>query len=420
MTNSSPRTSERPRLQPAPTRQADRLYHHLIEADEINQIRREVRALVDSQLTELAHQIAQSEESSDSFPREAFGILADAKVFGVPFSAEVCGRGLPEPVGCTAAALEEIAYVSNSLAAVVDVHCILAGHALAQGDARVQQRYLTRVVTGEIIGSFATTEPAASSDLSVDALSTTAELSGDEWIINGHKRFISNSPVADFVALLCKTGQQTVMIVVDLPAPGVAIGPPDRKLGNRGQLTADMVFQDVRVPVENTIGSVGDGLRIALQTLTYGRIGIAATGVGMAQASFDYAIEHLSTRHAFGKRLADFQYWQFRMAERATELEAARSLYVKAAHRLDRGVAFPEPEAAMAKAYATRLAVEMASDAIQVFGGYGFLRELGSERQVFRLEEIYRDAKIGEIYEGTNEIQKWIIARSIFGRDISG
>lgn len=240
------------------------------------------------------------------------------------------------------------------------------------------------------------------------------------YVINGRKRFITNAPVADFVVLLCVDDGRMTEIVVDLDTPGVRVGAPDQKMGNHGQLTADITFDNVRVPLENVVGKPGGGLKIALQTLTYGRIGIAASGVGMAQALFDHSTQRLKTRRAFGKTIAQFQHWQFKLAERATEIENARNLYLKAALRMDAGQAFPEPEAAMAKWYATNLAGEFARDGVQIFGGYGFMKELAADRSHYRVEEIYRDCKISEIYEGTNEIQKLVIARAIFGKDITG
>lgn len=166
------------------------------------------------------------------------------------------------------------------------------------------------------------------------------------------------------------------------------------------------------VTVAPTSRLFGDqGLRVALSILTYGRIGIAATGVGMAQAAFDHSVGHLRSREAFGKKLGAFQHWQFRMAERATQFENARNLYIKAALRMDLGVELPEPEAAMAKFYATEAAGDMTRDGVQIFGGYGFLRELSEDGSHYKVEEIYRDNKISEIYEGTNEIQRMVIAR---------
>jgi alkylation response protein AidB-like acyl-CoA dehydrogenase len=200
----------------------------------------------------------------------------------------------------------------------------------------------------------------------------------------------------------------------------VSVGRADRKLGNRGQITADVRFDGVRVPATNMIGERGQGLNLALRVLVYGRIGIGAAGVGMAQRAFDLMVDQLQNRQAFGRSLGAFQHWQFRIADYAADLEAARSLYLKAATRLDAGVAFPEPEAAMAKLRGSSLAVDIARDAVQVLGGYGFTHELGADGRIFKAEEIYRDAKIGEIYEGANEIQKWVIARTALGRTITG
>jgi butyryl-CoA dehydrogenase len=240
------------------------------------------------------------------------------------------------------------------------------------------------------------------------------------WRVTGHKRWISNSPVAAFVVALCREGGRMTELVIDLDSDGVRVGKPDRKIGNHGQLTADVYFDNVFVPESNLLGISGSGLRVALQTLTYGRIGIAAAGVGMAQSLFDHSVERLKHRKAFGKVLAEMQHWQFRMAERATEIENARNLYLKAALRKDAGEAFPEPEAAMAKFYATNLAGDFAREAVQIHGGYGFMKELSHDGSHYHVGEIYRDVKIAEIYEGANEIQKWIVARQIFGKDITG
>jgi len=220
--------------------------------------------------------------------------------------------------------------------------------------------------------------------------------------------------------VLAATDVGLTTFVVPPDTPGVSVGTPDRKLGNRAQITADVVLDGVRLDADAVLGTEGGGLKVALQTLTYGRIGIAAAGVGLAQAAFDHAAEHLRTRHAFGGPLAAKQHWQFLMADRATELQAARDLYLKAALRLDSGIPFPEPEAAMAKHYGTRLAADMARDAVQAFGGFGFTSMRGADDAPGPVEALYRDSKIGEIYEGANEVQKWVIARQIFGRAITG
>lgn len=406
---------------PAPPRQADRLYHDLLSPDETVEVRGRVRKVATDVVAPAARRIANGDERVDGFPRDVFDALASAGLYRLPFRSEVGGEDLAHPVAATAVAIEELAYHSSSVAAVFDVHCILAGNALAQGTAAQQRTWLTGVVDGSMVGAFATTEPDASSDLSPRAVRTVAERTSAGWVLHGRKRWISNSPVADFVVTLARTGERLSLFVVDTTLPGVRVGEPDLKMGNRGQLTADVWYDGVEVGADALLGGVqGAGLRQALATLTLGRIGIAAAGVGMAQSAFDHAVAHLASRRAFGRPVAANQHWQFLMAERATEIENARTLYLKAALRRDAGELFPEPEAAMAKHYATRLAVDLARDAVQAFGGLGFARELSADGTAGPVEAIYRDSKIGEIYEGTNEIQKWIIARDIFGKEAVG
>ncbi|MFD4510870.1 acyl-CoA dehydrogenase family protein [Streptomyces sp. NPDC058457] len=404
-----------------PARQSDRLYHELLAPEEARSVRASVRLIAEREVAPHAAVIAGGDERTDGFPRRVFDALASVGVYRIPFPSEVGGDGLTYPATATAAAIEELAYYSSSVAAVFDVHCILAGNALRQGTDEQQQRWLRKVAEGSVVGAFATTEPDASSDLSPQAVQTEAVRTEAGWVLNGHKRWISNSPVAGFVVVLARTGERLSMFIVDMALPGVEVGLADRKMGNRGQLTADIRFTNVRLSDDDILGGAeGHGLRHALSTLTYGRIGIAAAGVGMAQAAFDLTVAHLSTRHVFGRPVAANQHWQFLLAERATEIENARTLYTKAALRLDAGNPSPEPEAAMAKYYATKLSVDMARDAVQAFGGLGFARQLGSDGSSSPVEAIYRDSKIGEIYEGTNEIQKWVIARQIFGRGIVG
>jgi alkylation response protein AidB-like acyl-CoA dehydrogenase len=398
----------------------DLLYHEMILPDEALEIRKKVRAFAEEHVAPVAHQIANQEETRENFPRDLFRGLAESDFFRIPFPESVGGLGLSYPVCATVTAVEELAYCSDSVAAIYDVHCILAGHALMYGSEHIQETYAKPMASGEWIGCFATTEPNASTDLSVRALRTLATKKGSGYVVNGQKRFITNAPVADFVTALVNLEGKLTMLVIDLQSKGCRIGEPDKKTGNRGQLTADIYFADVEVPGENLIGEEGQGLHIALGTLTYGRVGIAASGVGMAQAAFDESVEYLKNREAFGKKLGQFQYWQFRLAERAIQIENARNLYCKAALRMDRGVEFPEPEAAGAKYYGTECAADMARDAVQIFGGYGYMRRLESDQSTYRVEAIYRDCKIAEIYEGTNEIQKMIIARTMFGKSFVG
>jgi alkylation response protein AidB-like acyl-CoA dehydrogenase len=407
-------------LQSFPERSMDSLYHDMLSPEDVLSIRSEVRAFCDKKVASVAWDIGHREESVENFPRELFKAMADAGLFRIPFNTDGGGRGLTHPAAATAVTIEELSYYSNSVAAIFDVHCILTGHALTYGSEELKSKYLEALLAGEKIGSFATSEAETSTDLSVDSLVTEAVFKDDHIVVSGHKRWITNSPVASFVILLCKDGDRMTEVVVDLDSPGVRVGQPDKKMGNHGQLTADIHFDAVKVPLTNVLGKRGDGLKIALQVLAYGRIGIAATGVGMAQSVFDHSAFRLKSRRAFKRPLGSFQHWQFLMADRATQIENARSLYLKAALRMDSGVAFPEPEAAMAKAYATDLACSFARDGVQIFGGYGFISELAEDGSRYKVEEVYRDSKIAEIYEGTNEIQKWVIARTIFGKEITG
>jgi len=399
-----------------PPRMQDRLYHDMILPGEAIDIRKKAREFAIKQVAPIGYQIAHTEETKDAFPLEIFRSLAQEDFFRIPFPEEFGGLGLKYPVCATVVTVEELAYVSNSIAAIYDVHCILAGHALMYGSEVLKQKYLRPMTLGNKIACFATTEPGASSELSPRTLKTTATKKGGKYIVNGQKRFITNSCVADFVTTLVNTDGELSMLVIDLNLKGCNVGMPDKKFGNKGQLTADIHFTDVEVPSENLIGEEGKGLHIALGTLTYGRVGIGASGVGMAQSAYDECVEYMNNREAFGKKVAQFQYWQFKMAERAIQIENARNLYCKAALRMDNGVEFPEPEAAGAKYYSTQCAVDMARDAVQIFGGYGFMEVLGQDGSMYKVEEIYRDSKITEIYEGTNEIQKLIIAREIFGK----
>ncbi|MDN5939971.1 MAG: acyl-CoA dehydrogenase family protein, partial [Salinisphaera sp.] len=283
----------------------------------------------------------------------------------------------------------------------------------------LRERYLPQLVRGEFVGAFATSEPEASTDLSVASVQTVAEKVDGGYRISGVKRWITNSPVADYILVLCRTGDSLTMLLADMHDPGVRVGEPDLKMGNHVQLTADVHLDHVFVPDDHVVIAQGAGLRSAIGALVQGRMGIGAVGVAMAQAAFDFAVDYMGRRKVFGRELARFQYWQFRFADHAIAIENARALYLKAAWRTDTE-GHSDMEAAMAKVSGSELAVDVARDAVQVCGAYGFVRELKGPGTAFPLESIYRDAKIGEIYEGANEIQRWIVARHIFGRDLTG
>lgn len=403
-----------------PLRMMDTLYHEMMLSEETLGIRKKAREFAEREIVPQAREIALKRESKESFPKDIFYKLAREDFYKVPFPAEVGGLGLKYPVAATVVTVEELAYVSDSIAAVYDVHCILAGHALMCGSDYIKQTFLIPMITAEKIGCFATTEPDASSDLSSHSVRTMGIKKGDKYIVSGQKRFITNSCVADFVTALVNVEGKLTMMAINLHSSGCRIGDPDIKIGNKGQLTADIYFDNVTVPVENVIGKEGQGLKIALGTLTYGRIGIAASGVGMAQSVFDECVSYMKERSAFNKKLAQYQYWQFKFARRTVEIENARNLYTKAALRMDQGIEFPEPEAAGAKFYATDLAGTIAREGVQLFGGYGFMEVLSHDKSYYKVSEVYKDCKIAEIYEGTNEIQQLIIARNIFGKDLVG
>jgi alkylation response protein AidB-like acyl-CoA dehydrogenase len=388
---------------------------------EIVALRAEARTAVEKRLAPFAREIGQREESVDSFPWEAFRGLADEGLFTVPFGADY-GRGLEHPMLGTCTVTEEIAYHSSSMAGVYDGQCILVPQTLTFASDEVRARLIPELTSGRTAFSFATTEPETSSDLTAERMQTVAEETPDGFVVTGRKRWITNSVVAGWVSILCRAGHtdRATMLLIDLHSPGVRVGRPDLKMGHRGQITADIVLDNVEVPRENLLGTAGGGLGVALSALVRGRIGIGAAGVGVAQAALDLAVERLRTRHVFGGPLGRMQHWQFTMAQRATEIECARTLYQKAATLLDRGDRSAEPEAAMAKAYGTKLANDLVREAIQIHGAVGFAREVAESGESVRLEEMYRDAKILEIFEGANELQQWIIARNLIGRDVTG
>jgi alkylation response protein AidB-like acyl-CoA dehydrogenase len=407
---------------PSVPRTQDRMTHDVWLPDEIVALRTEARAAVEKRLVPHAREIGEREESADSFPWEAFRGLAEEGLFAVPFSSEY-GRGLQHPMLGTCTVTEEIAYHSSSMAGVYDGQCILVPQTLTHATDVLRARLIPELISGRTAFAFATTEPDTSSDLTAERMRTVAEETPEGFVVNGRKRWITNSVVAGWVSVLVRAGaasNRATMLLVDLSSPGVRIGAPDLKMGHRGQITADIEFTDVLVPQANLLGAAGGGLGVALSALVRGRIGIGAAGVGVAQAALDLAVERLRTRHVFGNPLGAMQHWQFTMAQRATEIECARTLYQKAATLLDRGDRSAEPEAAMAKAYGTRLANDLVREAIQIHGALGFARQVGETGESVRLEEMYRDAKILEIFEGANELQQWIVARHLIGRDVTG
>ncbi|MBR0898964.1 acyl-CoA dehydrogenase family protein [Bradyrhizobium tropiciagri] len=401
-------------------RRAESLYSDVFVPGETLAIRKEARQFADDVVRPIAYELNTTPEARETFPRGLFDALAKNGIYEIPYPADVGGRGLEFPTLATMTVLEELAYYSPSAAsALYDGQAILCGKTLENAPQHLRNEYLPKLVRGELVGSFATSEPDASTDLSPAAMKTVATRVDDGWRVNGRKRWITNSVAADFILVLCRTGDAQTFLLADMKQDGISVGEPDLKMGNHAQLTADVIFDNAYVPESHVVGTVGGGLKAALTALTLGRMGIGAIGVAMGQAAFDYACDHMEKRKVFGQELARFQHWQFTFADHAMAIENARALYQKAAYLYDK-TGRADTEAAMAKVVGSELAVELARDAIQVCGAYGFARQVKGSNQQLPLEAIYRDAKIGEIYEGANEIQRWIIARKIFGRALAG
>jgi len=400
-----------------PPRMQEKLYHDLILPKETLNIRKKIRKFTEKEVFPIAYDLGQKEEKTENFPFETFKKMAEEGFFKAPFSKEDGGLGLKYPACASAVISEELAYISNSMTGLINAHFLLTGKTLSQGSDYIKQKYLVPLMEGSMVGAFAMTEPQSGSDVRNESLITKGIKKDGRYIISGQKRYISNVCVADFVASLVNIDGKSSMLVVDLPSDGCRVSELDKKLGNRGELTSDIYFENVEVPQENLVGDEGNGLKIALGALMYGRTGIGASGVGMAQSAFDECVEFMKEREAFGKKLSQFQHWQFLLAERAIEIENARNLYSKSALRLDQGIEFPDFESSGAKYYGSKIAVDMARDAVQIFGGLGLMVELAHDKSTYKVEEIYRDSKVGEIYEGTNEIHRMIIARKIFASD---
>lgn len=306
-------------------------------------------------------------------------------------------------------AIEELAKACASTAIVMAVQNSLVNYGLAKfGTEEQKQKYLTKLVTGEWIGAFALTEPGAGSDAA--AQRTTAVRDGDFYVLNGSKHFITNGGIADVVIVFAMTdkskGSRGISaFIVEKTFPGFSVGKEENKMGIRGTNTNELIFEDCRVPAENLLGEEGQGFKIAMIVLDAGRIGVGAQAVGIAQAAFEAAVEYAKTREQFGAPIARLQAIQWMIADMATRIEAARLLVYNAALKKDSGGRFTK-EAAMAKLFASETADFVVDCALQIHGGYGYMKE-------YPVERYYRDARITRLYEGTSEIQRLVIAHQV-------
>ena len=341
------------------------------------------------------------------FPREELSQLAELGAYGVAVPEQWGGAGLDYL--SLALVLEEIAAGDGGTSTIISVNnCPVCSIAMSYANDAQKQQWLRPLAQGKMLGAFCLTEPHVGSD--AGALRTIAIKDGDEYVINGVKQFITSGKYADVAIVMAVTdkaaGKKGISAFwVPTNTPGYVVARLEEKLGQHSSDTAQINFENCRVPVENLIGAEGEGYRIALGALEGGRIGIASQSVGMARAAFDAALSYAKDRESFGKPIFEHQAVQFKLADMATQIEAARQLIWHAASMKDAGLPCLK-EAAMAKLYASEMAEKICSDAIQIHGGYGYVSD-------FPVERIYRDVRVCQIYEGTSDIQKIIIGRAL-------
>jgi alkylation response protein AidB-like acyl-CoA dehydrogenase len=370
-------------------------------ADEHVALRETVRGFAESRIAPVAEEL----DRDGRFPVELVEEAAELGLLGIPLPAEVGGAGFDTLA--YAIAIEELARVDSSFAITVAAHTSLGTMPIHLfGDDAQRGRWLPDLASGRRLASFGLTEAGAGSD--AGATRTTARLEDGEWVIDGSKMFITNAgtPLSKLVTITARTGPDEISnIVVEHGTAGYEQSPPLHKMGWRSSDTRELTFTGCRVPEENLLGPRGNGLRQFLEILDGGRIGVAALGLGMAQGAFEMALAYAGQREQFGRPIGKFQAVQFKLADMATEVEAGRNLVYKAAWLKDRGRAFGQ-QAAIAKLYTGELARRACNESLQIHGGYGFMDE-------FPISRFYRDAKVLEIGEGTNEVQRLVIARGL-------
>tara|TARA_B110000977_G_scaffold8529_1_gene11356 strand:- start:752 stop:1891 length:1140 start_codon:yes stop_codon:yes gene_type:complete len=356
--------------------------------------------------TELLPGVIERDETQ-TFPHEQIKKMGELGFLGMMVSPEYGGGGMDTIAYILA--MEEISKVDASASVVMSVNNSLVCWGIEKfGTEAQKQKYLTKLATGEIIGAFCLSEPEAGSDAT--SQSTTAIDKGDHYLLNGTKNWITNGNSASVYIVIAQTdvskGHRGInAIIVEKGMDGFVVGPKENKMGIRGSDTHSLMFTDVKVPKENRIGEDGFGFKFAMTTLSGGRIGIAAQALGVASGSLELALKYAKERKSFGKPICEHQAIAFKLADMATEIEAARLLCLRAAWQKDSGIDFTE-SGAMAKLFCADKAMRITTEAVQIHGGYGFVKE-------FHVERLMRDAKITQIYEGTSEIQKIVISRSI-------
>ncbi len=366
-------------------------------------------------IQEMAHDFAEKEikpkapelDKTERHPTEIIQKMSELNLMGIAIPDTYGGGGAD--VVSYVLALEEISWGCASVGVIMSVNnSLVCDPIYTFGTEEQKKKFLTPLASGKKLGCFGLTEPEAGSDAA--AQKTTAILQGDVWVINGKKNFITNGNVADYCVLMAMTDRSKgykgiSSFIVDCKAPGFTVGVVEKKLGIKASGTAELILEDCRIPKENLLGEVGQGFYVAMNTLDGGRIGIAAQANGIAKAALEAAIAYAKTRTQFGNPISKFQAIQWMIADMATELEAARLLTLRAAFLKDHKQRY-EKEAAMAKLFASETANRIATKALQIHGGYGYIQEYNVERH-------FRDARITEIYEGTSEIMRLVIANNI-------
>jgi butyryl-CoA dehydrogenase len=348
--------------------------------------------------------IASETDETEIFPEETVNKMRKYGLLGMTVPLQYGGAGADEL--SYAIAVAELSRYCATTGVILSAHNSLAcWPILAYGDEYQKEKFLKPLATGEVLGAFALTESNAGTD--AGAQQTTAVLDGDHYIINGSKIFITNGSKAGIYIIFAMTDRSAKTrgisaFIIEKGTPGFFIGKIERKMGIRGSATAELIFEDMRIPKENLLGKEGQGFKIAMQTLDGGRIGIAAQALGIAEGALDETIKYIKQREQFGRPISQFQAVQFNIAEMATKVEASRLLVHKAANAKQQNVPYSN-YAAMAKLFAAEAAMEVTTKAVQLHGGYGYTKD-------YPVERMMRDAKITEIYEGTSEVQKMVIA----------
>ena len=360
--------------------------------------------------------LAQEVDEEERFPRETVEKMAKYGFMGIPVPKEYGGQGCD--ILTYAMCVEELSKVCGTTGVIVSAHTSLCiDPILTYGTKEQKEKYLPDLASGRKIGAFGLTEPGAGTD--AQGQQTKAVLEGDKWVLNGSKCFITNGKEADVYIVIAVTGKiekrgkflkEISAFIVEKGTPGFTFGTKEKKMGIRGSSTYELIFTDCRIPKENLLGQQGKGFGIAMHTLDGGRIGIAAQALGLAEGALETTIAYVKERKQFGRSIAQFQNTQFQLADMATKVEAAKMLVYKAARKKDEYRKDPKisysVEAAMAKLYAAEVAMEVTTKAVQLHGGYGYIREYDVERMM-------RDAKITEIYEGTSEVQRMVISSNL-------